>query len=92
MPKSSIIKKRSIRLGDHKTSVSLEGPFWDLLNEIAQKQGERVSEIVVKIDKDRERANLSSAVRLFVLGHVRDQIARNHKVAKRGRLKKEPRG
>jgi predicted DNA-binding ribbon-helix-helix protein len=89
MMKSSMVK-RSIKIVGHKTSVSLEDPFWQLLNEIAQRQGERVSEIVAKIDKDREHANLSSAVRLFVLDYVRNEIAGHHKVART--RKKDGRG
>jgi predicted DNA-binding ribbon-helix-helix protein len=92
MLKSSIIEKRSVKLVDLKTSISLEGPFWDLLNEIAQKQGKRVSEIVMEIDKDRKHANLSSGVRLFILDYVRDEIKRQNKMAKAHAHKKDGRG
>jgi len=73
----------------HKTSISLEDPFWAQLKEIALMRGEPPSELVAKIDRDREHANLSSAIRLFVLGYVRDEIGRDDKVAKRRTRKKD---
>jgi predicted DNA-binding ribbon-helix-helix protein len=71
--KKSPIVKRSIVVDGHKTSVSLEDAFWELLKDIAQKRGKPVADLVAKIDKDREHGNLSSAIRLFVLGYVRDR-------------------
>jgi len=70
--KSSIVK-RSIVIDGHKRSVTLEDPFWAQLKEIVQKRGQTVSDLVAEIDEDRKDANLSSAIRLFVLGYVRDQ-------------------
>jgi len=70
--KSSVVK-RSIVIASHKTSVSLEDAFWSSLKEIASERDETLSSLVVKIDADRQHRNLSSAIRLFVLNHVRDQ-------------------
>jgi predicted DNA-binding ribbon-helix-helix protein len=64
----SLVIKRSIVLAGHKTSVSLEEPFWLGLKEIAQKQNATLSTIVGGIDTLRQHGNLSSAIRLFVLG------------------------
>jgi predicted DNA-binding ribbon-helix-helix protein len=70
--KSKVIK-HSIVLARHKTSVSLEDEFWDALKEIAEHRKMTVSELVFGINNDREFANLSSAIRLFVLAFYRDQ-------------------
>jgi predicted DNA-binding ribbon-helix-helix protein len=70
--KSQVIK-RSIRVDGHKTSITLEDAFWSGLKEIAQAQGATVAQTVTEIDKTRQRSNLSSAVRLFVLDWVRSQ-------------------
>ena len=70
--KSSVLK-RSIVIAGHKTSVSLEGEFWDSLKEIAAERGMTLGALVATIDGDRKHANLSSAIRLFVLGVYRDQ-------------------
>jgi len=61
----SRISKRSIVIAGHKTSVSLEEQFWDSLKEIASQRGVTLAELVGAIDRDREHANLSSAIRLF---------------------------
>jgi len=70
--KTSIVK-RSIVIAGHKTSVSLEDAFWSSLKEIGSERDETLSNLVAKIDADRQHRNLSSAIRLFVLNHVRDQ-------------------
>jgi predicted DNA-binding ribbon-helix-helix protein len=70
--RSSVIK-RSIVIAGHKTSVSLEDEFWKSLKEIAGERGMALAELVAAIDGNREHANLSSAIRLFVLGVYRDQ-------------------
>jgi predicted DNA-binding ribbon-helix-helix protein len=72
----SPVLKRSIVIAGHKTSISVEDEFWDSLKEIAGERGMTVAAMIGAIDDDRQHANLSSAVRLFVLGVYRDQIAR----------------
>ena len=74
-------RKRSIALGDRRTSVSLEDGFWKSLREIARGRGDTLSDLLVKIDADRQSANVSSAIRLFVLQHYRDQLDRRGGVA-----------
>ena len=65
----SPIVKRSVALAGHKTSVSLEDAFWRGLKDIATTRRMTLSDLVGKIDIDREHGNLSSALRLFVLNH-----------------------
>jgi predicted DNA-binding ribbon-helix-helix protein len=72
MPKS-LVRKRSIIFNGHKTSVSLEDAFWEGLHEIAGKRLMKLSHLVAAIDGQREGANLSSAIRLFVLDHYQSQ-------------------
>jgi predicted DNA-binding ribbon-helix-helix protein len=67
--KSSIVK-RSIVIDRHKTSVSLEDPFWNDLKEIAHYQRVTVPKLLENINKKRQ-GNLSSAIRLFVFDQVR---------------------
>ena len=67
----SPIVKRSVIIGGHKTSVSLEAPFWDGLRHIAELQDVPVSGMLKQIDAGRNTANLSSAIRVFVLEHYR---------------------
>jgi predicted DNA-binding ribbon-helix-helix protein len=70
----SSIAKRSIMIGGHKTSISLEDAFWNCLRGIAKERAETVSDLITTINADRQQGNLSSALRLFVLGFYRDQV------------------
>lgn len=70
--KSPVIK-RSIVIAGHKTSVSLEDAFWKGLKDIAGTRDMTLSELVAAIDSERRHGNLSSAIRLFVLDHYRNQ-------------------
>jgi len=71
----SAITKRSVVIGGHKTSVSLEEPFWSAVREIAGHQQMTVSSLLRQIDLERRNANLSSAIRVYVLENVRSQAA-----------------
>jgi predicted DNA-binding ribbon-helix-helix protein len=67
----SSVTKRSIVVGGHKTSVSLEDAFWESLRDIARGHYTTVSALAGEIDTRRTEGNLSSALRLFVLDHYR---------------------
>jgi len=66
---NSTVKKRSIIIGNHKTSISLEDIFWASLKQIARERATTVSAIIGLLDASHERGNLSSTIRLFVLDH-----------------------
>ena len=66
-PLSSRVIKRSLRIAGHATSISLEEPFWRLLQRIAQARNLAVSSLVEEIDRRRQGVNLSSAVRVHIL-------------------------
>ena len=76
----SAIIKRSIVIDGHKTSVSLEDPFWESLKEIGRGQQVTLSKLVAKIDAGRPYGNLSSSIRLFVLDHFRELPAQTANV------------
>ena len=67
----SLVLKRSIIIAGHETSVSLEDAFWMSLKEIAIVRGTTLSHLAGAIDAERQRGNLSSAIRLFVLDFYR---------------------
>jgi predicted DNA-binding ribbon-helix-helix protein len=66
------MKKRSIRIAHHSTSISLEAEFWDELKEIAVSEGVPLSGLVARIDAERS-GNLSSALRLYVLSRLKQK-------------------
>jgi len=69
MPGSEL-RKRSVRLAGHKTSVSLEEAFWEELRAIAQARELSLNALIGEIDQARG-GNLSSAIRLYVLDWLR---------------------
>lgn len=62
-------RKRSLTIAGHRTSVSLEEPFWAALKAIAAGDGVTLAGLIASIDQARGPENLSSALRLHVLAH-----------------------
>lgn len=67
----SEIRKRSVSIAGHRTSVSVEEAFWVALKEIARARATSLDRLISEIDERRE-GNLSSAIRVFVLGNARN--------------------
>jgi predicted DNA-binding ribbon-helix-helix protein len=70
----------SINIDGRHTSVSREDGFWQALREIAMIRNLRMSELVSRIDEDRDNKNLSSAIRVFVLDHYRQVASNRHQL------------
>jgi predicted DNA-binding ribbon-helix-helix protein len=68
--------KHSVALFGLRTSVNLEEPFWKALREISESRQQPLKNLIEEIDRDRQNANLSSAIRLFVLQFYKDQFDR----------------
>ena len=67
--------KHSLTLRGHRTSVSLEEPFWDAFREIAQERGLGLNALAAEIDAARGvEAGLASAIRVHVLEHYRERL------------------
>jgi predicted DNA-binding ribbon-helix-helix protein len=69
---ASRLRKRSVVIAGHRTSLSLEQAFWEDLKAIAAQRGLSLARLLAEIDESR-RGNLSSAARLFVLDWLRQQ-------------------
>ena len=65
--------KRSVTIAGHRTSISIEQPFWDTLKELACSQKISVNELVRRIDAERQGGNLSSAIRIYILNAVKNR-------------------
>ncbi|AWM86271.1 aryl-sulfate sulfotransferase [Microvirga sp. 17 mud 1-3] len=70
------ILKRSVSIAGHRTSISLEEPFWQALREIATRRSTSVQALIGLIDAERGAQNLSSAIRVFVLDDLRERLSR----------------
>jgi predicted DNA-binding ribbon-helix-helix protein len=66
-PAGAAIAKRSLLVAGHATSISLEDAFWVALKAAAARRGVAVATLVGAIDAERGTANLSSAIRVFLL-------------------------
>lgn len=67
--------KRSFTIKGHRTSISIEAPFWEALRQVAEAKRTTLSALVAAIDKERGQSGLSSAVRVWVLDYFRNQQA-----------------
>lgn len=63
----STIIKRSIVIGTHKTSLSMEDQFWNALKAIAERKKTTIAKLVEAVAAARTSSNLSSSVRIFIL-------------------------
>jgi len=67
------MKKRSVTLQGHATSITLEDEFWDQLIAIANGRGQSIASLIDEIDELRlttTSGGLSSAIRVYVLNDV----------------------
>ncbi len=66
------IVKRSVAIAGHRTSISLEAPFWDELKRIAEERRLSINALIADIDARRASTNLSSAIRLEILNELKE--------------------
>jgi len=72
------IRKRSVIVSGHRTSVSLEEIFWETLAELAAERRISVNHLVTEIDRENP-SNLSSAIRIHILQTFRERAAQDRK-------------
>ena len=70
------LRKRSVEIAGHRTSVSLEEEFWDALRRLAAARGVSMNRLIAEIDEQRS-GNLSSAIRVFVLRSLQPEAERS---------------
>tara|TARA_Y100000817_G_scaffold172063_1_gene134412 strand:- start:62 stop:277 length:216 start_codon:yes stop_codon:yes gene_type:complete len=71
MPNSN---KRTVKIDGHITSVFLETEFWEEILKLSKKENTTPDKIISKIDKNKSTSNLSSAIRLYILSHLKGQL------------------
>jgi predicted DNA-binding ribbon-helix-helix protein len=68
--------KRSLAIAGHKTSISLEPLFWEMLRDAAAREGLAVAALVARIDAERIKSptppGLASAIRVWLVVNLRD--------------------
>jgi predicted DNA-binding ribbon-helix-helix protein len=74
-PRPTDLSKHSLVIAGHRTSISLERAFWEALQAIARQREVSIASLVATIDAARGEANLSSALRVFVLSAAAGSLA-----------------
>lgn len=65
--------KRSLSIAGHRTSITLEEPFWRALKDIAREENISLATLAARIDGERKQIGLSSALRLYVLRRLQER-------------------
>ena len=68
------IIKKSIRIGNHRTSISIENEFWSELENEAKNQKLSMNKLILRIDTQRPKdyCNLSSYIRVWILQKLKN--------------------
>ncbi len=66
-----MLRKRSLSLAGHTTSLALEPAFWDVLKAVAGDRGRSLTSVIAEIDAVRGAEPLASACRVAALAWSR---------------------
>ena len=72
---------RNVKIEGHRTSVRLEMPMWDALDDICQREGKTLNEICADVSNRRREGGFTSALRVFILNYYRHSNAASESVA-----------
>lgn len=67
------LKKRSVLLSGHATSIALEPEFWAVLDDMAAERATSLAQLIISIDRARGERPLASACRVAALKHAQGQ-------------------
>ena len=68
----STLRKRSVLLAGHATSIALEPEFWAVLEAMAAARGASLAGLILSLDRARGERPLASACRVAALGWAKD--------------------
>lgn len=71
------LRKHSVTIAGHRTSLSLEAAFWAELRAAAAERGLSLNALIAEIDAART-GNLSGAVRVWVLQRLQARLKGRH--------------
>ena len=69
--RKSSVHRRGLKIAGRRSSISIEDQFWNCLKNIAKARHETVTNLVTSINAKGKHANLSSAIRLYVLDYYK---------------------
>lgn len=76
LPQPTDLKKHSVTIRGHRTSVSMEAIFWDALQQQVKAEGISLAALIVRIDETRT-GNLSSALRVYVMEALKAKLPKD---------------
>lgn len=83
----STLQSRNVTLRGRRTSLRLEAPMWEALEEIARREGLGIGELCAMVDRQRRESTLTAAIRVFILHYFRQAATEpGHGNAGHGRL------
>lgn len=75
-PGSGLIS-RNVTVNGRRTSLRLEPEMWDALEEMAKREGVRISDLIGAIDRQHNARGLTARVRVAILGYFRAAATEN---------------
>ena len=72
------VRKRSVTIAGHRTSISLEEEFWVALKTLASTEGRPLNDLITEIDSQRGNRNLSSSLRVHILKTLQREFDPTH--------------
>ena len=83
----STLQSRNVVVRGRRTSLRLEPPMWEALEEIARREGLGIAELCTLVDRQRRESTLTAAIRVFILHYFRQAATEpGHGEAGHGRL------
>jgi len=70
----SALQSWTIWIGNHRTSVRLHPSMWDALDELAERQGKTVHDVLIEIDRKRGTTSLSTSIRVYIVEFFRQAL------------------
>ena len=67
------MNKHTVKVNGHDTSVFVEEEFWLELKHISKLKKKSISVLISNVDKNKKTQNLSSAIRLYILNHLKNK-------------------
>jgi predicted DNA-binding ribbon-helix-helix protein len=67
------VNKHTVKVNGHDTSVFIEEEFWLELKYISKLKKKSISVLISDVDKNKKTQNLSSAIRLYILNHLKNK-------------------
>ena len=67
------MNKHTVKVNGHDTSVFIAEEFWLELKHISKLKKKSISVLISDVDKNKKTQNLSSAIRLYILNHLKNK-------------------